>query len=1764
MTYSVHFRSISELVIEVTDCIEQGKLKEDGELEIRIDSQSRSLIYLYSIGRLISFLQYLFLEKKIHTILFFDYNRRSKAIKNLISLGFFKFCDEATYLKCYFKKPLDAQKDLFDNVKIDLSLGKTYWHCLLPLSKFKITATNHENTAFKNTNDILDKVSALLSDKINKDFDHLKVKDVLYEINQILFEILYELILNSIMHSTTEYIQIAVTIDRENSTSDRVPAKLFEPGLDKYNILIMDFSETVLHTVLKTINEDTDQSFESNNSYYNSLKSFDYDFSLQKIKEESILQSVFKGNFSIRKGRRSEGLRKIAKTVHSFQGLLNYRSGRTETQIFTDETGRLKVKTREKNDISTGLYSIKDIKKKSYYLPGVIASFILPSYQLKLFVINKLCKNEIQTETTKIAIEEINKLPKEIYARSSGNDLKRQSELIASELFSKYSNAVEKHKNIPCFLEIDLFNSLSININLLDYLIQEFVKYQNKNEKLISKIVFTNVNKRIIYELKKRSCNSLLIAGNLIAIMIDETDAPHFLGISKTTDNIYDIEFLLLHITLSGKKTEEEIAQILSSTKSANQTKETDILITYLKEIISEDRQMLFYREKTSTGKLIFNCHNLYQTLDRNRHSHIGGLDECYLSIKDSIIMLQNGEYLKGIIQFSEFWGGLTQKKRLFDSAKLILKNNDIPYANSIISFTNNGDKLSHVFQRYLHISKLIIIDPVSKKNWEAADIDSNYGIITNVLYPGDENGFIKEFLQIVLEKKIPYKLLYILTYINFLGSKSLQIQMNDTYLEIRIISLYSISDDSFLKKYYQKPDLIENLSVFKTNEQHLSPDIYQIGNRPIDSKQSLATLKNSIKYKYSMVELSSEFWHNASTLEIISPIQKGKEKRNILFFENNEKVIEHSRTRKYLEENLISFITDRLDYKIDIILHPTHPVGYFMAQCISSHLNKTPLILPMSQREYGGKIEMTSDRYLYFSRQILNYRRKLSKFDLKAIIIDDSILTGTSILTMLGISKKLGLDVTGIFVLMNRLPPEVSASYDNQNFIFSYLYRLHIPIDSREQSHIPLLMSINADLMDKTNSFFSKHWCKFIEGTFKTGEYLNHSYFTYDKEEIDQLFTKARISDKDYILEYGSNEGFQIRKQIIESLLLHPNNTILDFYTRLAIVFNFLDPLTAIVEGEHEKNPFWDFLKQLTEKGIEEKQESWKLHFVRKVIFLIIFSQHLREIKRYVRFKEFCHEIIQICVQNAKGHWAQNKYLISECFMALGIIGDEKLITLFKEIPPFLESLNRNHEIAAAPELTIISSYTWSMHALFKNPEIKKFIKPSMFGLIQRFFNNPIIDGNRQLYLLELFFPLLEDDDFLLNKLGITHDPGRNKALDLLDKDDVKYYLTEAPGYTFTLRYVLRLCKADIVLLFSRKKNTIHYNLLAFEINGSQIPMKNLSAIDLNNSAYPFFVKERMDKGLSFFSTKKDELFFLNKFTQGDEYEWLMGSKIRNNNGGEQYYAIIGFYKRGNDRINRAWDEQFLRTSHYYWLKYEKYLNTILPKLSLKYSDSQATWNILQKAMNTIHDHKQKDKNRVILSIAMGLIGVEKLLKKILSITFQQSLPLETVSKNIFNLIREMDQKKRQAQEFIKDDLIFDNSLNTDKHKIQIRFESLEYNYPRIAKYITFYYPVLEFVIYECLQNALAYSKDYIDIILEFRTTGVGFIQLNLKIINDFFSVPENRESQGIIACRNAINAISGDFNVSETNNLWMVAINIDAYAVPIKMSEVIDEEIF
>jgi adenine/guanine phosphoribosyltransferase-like PRPP-binding protein len=1762
MVYAVRFTSISELIVDVTASIEQGKLKDNGRLRIIIDAKSRSLIYLYSIGRLISFSHYLYFEKKVQTTFFFDYQRKSKAIKHLISLGFFKFCDEEIYLRYDFKKPIDVkiiQKSLFRN--IDLSLGKTYWHCLLPISKFKIESTNHENTAFKNTNDILDNVSSLLSDKINEEFIKLKVKDVLYEINQILFEILYELVLNSIMHSSSGYIQIAITIDRENSTSDRVPAKLFEPGLDKYNILIMDFSETVLHTVSKTINEDANPPHESNDKFYNSMKSYNRNFTLQKIKEESILQNVFKGNFSIRKGRRSEGLKKIANSVHSFQGLLNYRSGRTETQVFTDETGTLKVKTRKKNDISTGLHGIKDIKQKSYYLPGVIASFILTSYQLKLFVTKELCKKEIVTKPPEIAIEEINKLPKAIYARLSGNDLKRQSELIASELFTIYSNASTKHKNIPCFLEIDLFNSLSVNVNSLDYLIQEFVKYQNKNERLISKIIFTNVNKRIIYELKKRSCNSLLIAASLIAVLIDETDSPHFLGISKTTDNIYDVEFLLLYITMSGKRSENEIVQVLAS---ARHSREREILITYLEEIISEDHRMIFYREKTSSGKTIYNCHNYYQALDKNRHFHVKGLDECYLSIKDNIIMLQNGEYLKGIIQFSEFWGSSTQKKRLFDSAKLILKNNDIPYANTIISFTNNGDKLSHVFQRYLHISKLIIIDPVYKNNWETVDIDSNYGIITNVLYPGDENGFIKEFVQTVFNKEVQYKVLYILTYISFLGNESLQILLGEKHVKIRVISLYSISNDSFLEQYYKKSDLINSPSVFKTNEQHLSPDIYQIGNNKVESNPNLATLKSSIKHKYSMVELSSEFWHNASTLEIISPIQKGKEKRNVLFFENNEKVIEHSRTRKYLEENLISFIKDRLDYKIDIILHPTHPVGYFMAQCISSHLNKTPLILPMSQREYGGKIEMTTDRYLDYSKQILNYRRELSKFDLKAIIIDDSILTGTSIFTMLGISKKLGLDVTGIFVLMNRLTPEVSASYDNQNFIFSYLYRLHIPIESKEQSHITLLMNINKGLMDETNSFFSNYWCNFIEQTSKEYDFTTNSYFTFDKEKIDKLFMEDRISDKDYNFDYGKYVEFNIRKQIIENLLLHPNNKILDFYTRLAVVFNFLDPLTSVPDVKNEKNPFWDFLTQLTQNGIKEKQESWKLHFVRKVIFLIIFSRHIREIKRFVRFKIMCHEILQICFQNKENSYQNSENLICECFMALGIIGDEKLIALFKEIHPVLNSLNRNLEVTYAPDLNIISSYTWSMHTLFKNPEIKKFIKPSMFKLIQGYFNDSSEDGNEQLYLLELFFPLLEDDHFLLNKLGITHDPGRVKALELLDKKDVKHYLTEAPGYTFTLKYVLRLCKADIVILYSRKKNTIQYNLLAFEINGSQIPIKNLSAIDLNNSTYPSFLERRMDKGISFFSTKKYDLAFLNKFTQGDDYEWMMGSKIRDKNGGEQYYAIIGFYKRGNDRVNRAWDDQFLRTSYYYWLKYEKHLNTILPKLNLKYSDSQATWNILQKAMNTIHDHKKKDNNRAVLSIAMGLIGVEKLLKKILSITFQQSLPLETVSKNISELINELEKKKRRAQEIVKDETFFNMPFHVDKQEVQIRFKSLKYNYPKTVKYITFYYPVLEFVLYECLQNALAYSKEYIDVILEFNPSEDGFVQLNLKIVNDFFAVPENRESQGIIACKNAINAISGRFDVSESSKLWMVTICINTYLVPMKMSEVIDEEVF
>src|SRR5262249_1234998 len=50
--------------------------------------------------------------------------------------------------------------------------------------------------------------------------------------------------------------------------------------------------------------------------------------------------------------------------------------------------------------------------------------------------------------------------------------------------------------------------------------------------------------------------------------------------------------------------------------------------------------------------------------------------------------------------------------------------------------------------------------------------------------------------------------------------------------------------------------------------------------------------------FRYPSIELSSEFWQNVAELGIISATRTGRENRNILFYENNERFLASPRMR--------------------------------------------------------------------------------------------------------------------------------------------------------------------------------------------------------------------------------------------------------------------------------------------------------------------------------------------------------------------------------------------------------------------------------------------------------------------------------------------------------------------------------------------------------------------------------------------------------------------------------------------------------------------------------------------------------------------------------------------------------------------------------------------------------------------------------------------------------------------------------------------------
>jgi orotate phosphoribosyltransferase len=1319
----------------------------------------------------------------------------------------------------------------------------------------------------------------------------------------------------------------------------------------------------------------------------------------------------------------------------------------------------------------------------------------------------------------------------------------------------------------------------NIDLGFLDSLIQELCKrldlFETADSRNFFKLIFTNVPRNIIQALKKRNCRSFLMLKETFCLMLDEADEPHFLGAPRASNNIFDVEDALALIFHASSIPREKLASRGDLGLSSH-------AVDQVQKLLGTNEDSIFFCHNVNE-KPTFECYDILGALKEARRQSFSALQDFRIYETDGGILkaafkLRNGTYVDCIYDFCLFW---SDENRLVDCTKLLLAQAGFPLVDTLVAFMNNGDRLAAGIQRYTKTPNLIIVDPHRPDSWEGQEIDGNFILVLDAVYPGDHNGgYIKDFIDRLGAINSDANIKQILALCDFRRET-----FRPSYSRR---PLQGTSDSLLAGKEVVSVPLPEELLIPRSITPDADLNIVQNFQTYILSKPSQSSADRGRRddadlswksHQYSPIELSTEFWQNVSAVGVIDSKRTGREDRNVLFYENNERLIQNSRMRRIVTEFVADYIKNVLDLKVDVILHPTHPVGSFLAQLVSKQLNNTPLVLPLTQRKYGGQIELTSDDYDFFQKRIDEVRSERSRSSLTSLIVDDSVLSGNSLFTMLGVAARLGLSTNGVLVLLSRLSPEISNTLSLLSVNFAYLYRLHMPILTNNQSPDTKLRELNEKILRTSNSYFGQLWGNILKNVLD--EEKNGSHFRPSGEEINQDLP-PRVAPEYLNNIRAEHIDTHILRQVIQNLLLHPDPHILTFYTRVGISYNFLEQLV------HEED-FWDLLMGLFEAAEAPKHRSQSVLLVRKILYILAFSKHIFPFTVYRRFQEICCVFIKRCFD--EGLWVELKDFVTDCIMWLGVAGSEKITEAGKVILlstlgysfgnfsiskgtgdlPYEGSLRDVTPEQRKAAMEILGAYARSLHVYLSQKGQNILDNNSANDLVEAIIKRyPSIEGN--LVLIDMLEPIMALSSQLREKTGIETWETEEEFIKPLSptshEPGLINYLKDAPGYTCTLKTVLRICKADTVLLYVKNRSDKEYFLRVFDTRQNKRADDDLKAEHLRQSYLHEDIKERMDEDLFFSSSRPDHTQAINYFSKSSRHLWCMGAPVNVRGSEMSYYVILGYWQRGPKHVLQS-------TAYYYWLKCEALLRDILPQIHSKYVESATEWNAHIQSIRPFHPIASNDKGRTemvnarreVVSLSMTKIDIGDLLRRAVRMSSEPVYKLEAIRDQIVQVCKNL-------RVFVKS--ILDNKRNTDLaqnsllNRRNLPIHGPQMNALTASQQTTFcalHIAVLEFIAYESLFNAIAYHDKDISVRISFDDepdsfphiiTPVDLIGITLTVTNDIHpkAVSDSLPVKpiGRVACETAASAVNGSFSAdyNDDKTRWVATLVLPAYRVP------------
>lgn len=1743
---------------------------------------------LFQLGKFLSILLYLKTTcgKKVHVVVE-NTERANSKYGNLVRLGFLdllrtsgisfsivrpKFRDDAVEILEFqesndlvnipeSEEPNDAVEISKDRIRSALDATTGYNCIVVPFSArsfhvpYRPKASDHQMWVESETDAVVSHIVTEINTFVENQID------VKPEIAKAVLPIIRELVSNCIQHSprpeesdeidgtdsgTQHQILYAVAYSRENKTAPRSAGRVsagFEGWADKFDILVQDVGQGVLHSVRQTfgnspqpVQQTLRHEFAQDTSgvlaeedLVGRLWGEEMRFEDQ-YKERQFLSTVFRGNLVVRKGRKSLGLQSIASICMTQNGCLNFHSGITEVLV-GELGGALHVTPREKKDLE-------------YWLPGVIAAVFVPIHGMKVARARTRLANvrhnhqeslfsEKQTQPTpaiKLVIQP--SLPKGLFGGLSRIKSTRRSETDAIQLLMKDAPS-------QCQV-IDLKASGAIDIDFLDSLIQEMCKSgesfggegelrANRRHPFAHRI-FINVPSSVVSALKARNCNSFLIENGMICLMTDEHDQPHFLGIKRATTKADDLEDLLVTIYMSANTgiSESDLRRIGFSEEVLGLAR--PLFPVKTERDVTPDQSFTLYFRLLNDDGWYYVWRSVALALwrkDAVRAREIGAFTH---KLANAWSQLSNGILIDTTYDFPRFW---SDDRRLRICAKWLSRKAGFPLVKQIISFKGNGDVLAGAIRELLGASELLLLD-VEHIEDDFGLIGSNAMLVVDTLFPGDgrSDSYVGRSVEEML-KKAGSSDLIVLAFANM---------ARETMEKLDSCQVFSLKvKGSSAPKTSSEINPGTAIYGAKQIHEHFTPN--EAGGR-----DGARQLSGQWSTKFSPLELSSEFWHNVAELKIISGQKQRGDSRQLLYFEDNEAVIRHPRLREQLHEFVENFVRNILELRLEVILHPKHSTGAYLAHLVAKNLTISPLILPLTQWKYGGPIQVSSNEFRHLQDQIRDLRSRHEDRQPRCLVVDDSILTGSSIFTMLGLASQLDIKPVGILVLINRLKPEVSEALSLLPLSFAYFFRFHIPKLEDQEEPNAKLAKLDREFDEQSqndgqrpsvaSSYFAKFWSKSHIQPDEGSDIRNH--LQRDIKEIH--LGPPRIADPETLV---NDIKDKTALQIIHRLLLHPDTRTIDFPTRIAIVFNFLDRL---LDADRK----FEFLSRLHQQGKTENQYSQTNQLLRKILFLLAFSRPVMSSTDNERLTERCSEFVGYYMSDY--NWQSHKSVVCEAIMCLGALSSTRLLDILLQsvelgiieaaLNAFSVSIDEVSEKASAAA-DVCGSLSWATAVLLRSKRKsldKQLISfsPDLKQRIAHLVGGGNVSMEQRFFLIETLFPAIQYDNELQNAFDISVTADKESILETVGETTARAYLTGAPGYTVTLRIALHLFSADCIFLIAWTKSDETIQLKGFE--------SRIRGIKPNHEIDKWITGQSRQKILHGLYFQEQHPNWLNGLLElpPDAAPMIkcFGAAVASQDG--LNYYVLAAYKDS---------EPSIPTAYYYWLRYEPQLRGILHSIHDKYVQSSITWELLRTSHKVFHLPRSGTTRRDALRAALVETPVGNLLNEVVALYSHKPLTV-TEAYEVVGKVND------QLEENIGDDR---------NHPLRYQgtwpVKCMPPAVPDGQKeaYIAFSVPVLKFILLECLCNATSFLQSSAKIRFNYCCDDVPKPIILVEVTNDISKeqvsehhrvMGDKRKGTGVIACQTAAAAAGGSFQpdrkLTSESNAYTATITLPVHAMP------------